>query len=188
MACGPARAARGREGADPAERRARGRRQELPWVRIEKEYTFETDEGAVSLADLFGGRSQLAHVPLHVRPGVHRGLSGVLGDRGRLQRFGRPPREPRRGDVGGIPRTAREAPGLQAPDELELSVGILLRQRLQLRLQCLGYRGAAARGDRRIQLPPVDTKPILERPVPGSASSRPCREPILRRIRGRRPA
>src|SRR6202162_260197 len=35
------------------------RRQELPWVRIDKEYHFETDEGTASLADLFGGRSQL---------------------------------------------------------------------------------------------------------------------------------
>jgi predicted dithiol-disulfide oxidoreductase (DUF899 family) len=35
------------------------RRQELPWVRIEKEYIFETDEGPASLADLFRGRSQL---------------------------------------------------------------------------------------------------------------------------------
>src|SRR5258707_3595988 len=35
------------------------RRQELPWVRIDKEYRFETDEGTVSLADLFKGRSQL---------------------------------------------------------------------------------------------------------------------------------
>ena len=34
-------------------------RQELPWVRIEKDYRFETDEGTASLADLFGGRSQL---------------------------------------------------------------------------------------------------------------------------------
>ena len=34
-------------------------RQELPWVRIEKEYQFDTDEGAASLADLFRGRSQL---------------------------------------------------------------------------------------------------------------------------------
>src|SRR5215469_9196342 len=34
-------------------------RQELPWVRIGKEYRFETDEGTASLADLFGGRSQL---------------------------------------------------------------------------------------------------------------------------------
>jgi predicted dithiol-disulfide oxidoreductase (DUF899 family) len=35
------------------------RRQELPWVRIDKNYTFETEEGAASLADLFKGRSQL---------------------------------------------------------------------------------------------------------------------------------
>jgi predicted dithiol-disulfide oxidoreductase (DUF899 family) len=35
------------------------RRQELPWVPIEKEYRFETDEGSASLADLFRGRSQL---------------------------------------------------------------------------------------------------------------------------------
>ena len=34
-------------------------RQELPWVRINKQYRFETDEGAASLADLFRGRSQL---------------------------------------------------------------------------------------------------------------------------------
>jgi predicted dithiol-disulfide oxidoreductase (DUF899 family) len=35
------------------------RRLELPWVRIDKEYRFETDEGSASLADLFRGRSQL---------------------------------------------------------------------------------------------------------------------------------
>src|SRR6266571_948416 len=35
------------------------RRQELPWVRIDKEYRFETDEGSASLVDLFRGRSQL---------------------------------------------------------------------------------------------------------------------------------
>ena len=35
------------------------RRQELPWVRIDKEYRFDTDEGHASLANLFKGRSQL---------------------------------------------------------------------------------------------------------------------------------
>ncbi len=35
------------------------RRQELPWVRVDKAYRFETDEGSASLADLFKGRSQL---------------------------------------------------------------------------------------------------------------------------------
>jgi predicted dithiol-disulfide oxidoreductase (DUF899 family) len=35
------------------------RRQELPWVRVEKDYRFDTDDGKASLADLFRGRSQL---------------------------------------------------------------------------------------------------------------------------------
>ena len=34
-------------------------RQQIPWVRIEKDYRFDTDEGSASLADLFRGRSQL---------------------------------------------------------------------------------------------------------------------------------
>jgi predicted dithiol-disulfide oxidoreductase (DUF899 family) len=34
-------------------------RQQLPWVRVDKEYRFDTDEGPASLADLFRGRSQL---------------------------------------------------------------------------------------------------------------------------------
>jgi predicted dithiol-disulfide oxidoreductase (DUF899 family) len=35
-------------------------RRELPWVAIEKDYSFETDNGPKSLPDLFDGRSQLA--------------------------------------------------------------------------------------------------------------------------------
>ena len=35
------------------------RRRELPWVRVDKEYRFDTDAGSASLADLFQGRSQL---------------------------------------------------------------------------------------------------------------------------------
>jgi predicted dithiol-disulfide oxidoreductase (DUF899 family) len=35
------------------------RRQELPWVRVDKAYRFETEEGSASLEELFRGRSQL---------------------------------------------------------------------------------------------------------------------------------
>jgi predicted dithiol-disulfide oxidoreductase (DUF899 family) len=35
------------------------RRQDLPWVRVEKDYLFDTEDGEASLADLFHGRSQL---------------------------------------------------------------------------------------------------------------------------------
>jgi predicted dithiol-disulfide oxidoreductase (DUF899 family) len=34
-------------------------RQQLPWVRVDKDYRFETPAGRASLADLFQGRSQL---------------------------------------------------------------------------------------------------------------------------------
>jgi predicted dithiol-disulfide oxidoreductase (DUF899 family) len=34
-------------------------RQELPWVQVDKEYRFDTEEGNASLRDLFRGRSQL---------------------------------------------------------------------------------------------------------------------------------
>jgi predicted dithiol-disulfide oxidoreductase (DUF899 family) len=59
MAGGAARAARRREGAHaPHDELARMRR-ELPWVRVDKDYAFDTDEGDASLADLFRVRSQL---------------------------------------------------------------------------------------------------------------------------------
>jgi predicted dithiol-disulfide oxidoreductase (DUF899 family) len=35
------------------------KRRELPWVPVEEEYSFETDEGTKSLVELFDGRSQL---------------------------------------------------------------------------------------------------------------------------------
>src|SRR5579862_996741 len=35
------------------------RRQALPWVSVEKEYRFDTDDGSASLTELFRGHSQL---------------------------------------------------------------------------------------------------------------------------------
>ncbi|QRY77726.1 DUF899 domain-containing protein [Pseudomonas sp. PDNC002] len=35
------------------------KRQALPWVKIDKDYRFDTEQGVATLADLFGGRSQL---------------------------------------------------------------------------------------------------------------------------------
>src|SRR2546426_11363306 len=35
------------------------KRLELPWVRVDKEYEFDTDDGKKTLAELFDGRSQL---------------------------------------------------------------------------------------------------------------------------------
>jgi predicted dithiol-disulfide oxidoreductase (DUF899 family) len=48
-------------------------RRELPWVRVEKEYTFDTDEGRRSLAELFDGRSQLLAYHIMFGPEYGRG-------------------------------------------------------------------------------------------------------------------
>jgi predicted dithiol-disulfide oxidoreductase (DUF899 family) len=41
------------------ERKVTEQRRQLPWVRVEKEYEFDTEDGKKTLADLFEGRSQL---------------------------------------------------------------------------------------------------------------------------------
>jgi predicted dithiol-disulfide oxidoreductase (DUF899 family) len=46
------------EHAERSEELAR-ERHELPWVPVETEYTFETEDGKKTLAELFDGRSQL---------------------------------------------------------------------------------------------------------------------------------
>jgi predicted dithiol-disulfide oxidoreductase (DUF899 family) len=59
MAGRPQGPARTREGASRQGDELARRRQQLPWVRIEQEYSFETDDGTKTLAELFDGRSQL---------------------------------------------------------------------------------------------------------------------------------
>jgi predicted dithiol-disulfide oxidoreductase (DUF899 family) len=48
-------------------------RRELPWVKVEKEYVFDGPNGKETLADLFGGRSQLIIYHFMFRPGWEEG-------------------------------------------------------------------------------------------------------------------
>jgi predicted dithiol-disulfide oxidoreductase (DUF899 family) len=48
-------------------------RRELPWIRLTKDYQFETDKGKASLADLFKGRSQLVVYHFMFGPGYTAG-------------------------------------------------------------------------------------------------------------------
>jgi predicted dithiol-disulfide oxidoreductase (DUF899 family) len=54
-------------------------RSELPWVPVEKEYTFDTDEGPKTLAELFGGRSQLLIYHLMFGPSYQAACPGCTG-------------------------------------------------------------------------------------------------------------
>lgn len=49
------------------------RRRKLPWVKIDKAYTFDSPRGRVALADLFEGRSQLAVYHFMLGPGWKEG-------------------------------------------------------------------------------------------------------------------
>src|SRR5256885_3082526 len=48
-------------------------RRDLPWVKVEKEYEFDTEDGKKSLADLFDGRSQLLAYNVMFGPDYARG-------------------------------------------------------------------------------------------------------------------
>ena len=51
-------------------------RRALPWVKVEKEYVFQTEEGPRTLSDLFAGRSQLIVYHFMFAPGWSEGCSG----------------------------------------------------------------------------------------------------------------
>ena len=55
------------------------RRRELPWVRLGKDYCFDTEAGEVSMADLFQGRSQLSSTIFMFDPGLGRGCPSCSG-------------------------------------------------------------------------------------------------------------
>ncbi len=54
----------------------RAERRQLPWVRVDKTYTFEGPDGPRTLADLFGGRSQLAIYHFMLTPGADHVCTG----------------------------------------------------------------------------------------------------------------
>jgi predicted dithiol-disulfide oxidoreductase (DUF899 family) len=49
------------------------KRRELPWERVQKNYSFDTPQGKKSLADLFGGKSQLIVYHFMLGPGWEAG-------------------------------------------------------------------------------------------------------------------
>jgi len=51
-------------------------RRDLPWVKVDTEYVFESPEGPVSLSELFKGRSQLIVYHFMFAPGWDEGCSG----------------------------------------------------------------------------------------------------------------
>ena len=110
-------------------------RQELPWVRVDKEYRFETDAGSASLADLFRGRSQLLMYHFMFGPEYTAGCpacsavtDGFNGSVVHLENHDVTMMAVSRAPIAAIQ-------GVQAPDGVDLPVGVVVRQRLELRLR-----------------------------------------------------
>jgi predicted dithiol-disulfide oxidoreductase (DUF899 family) len=124
------------------------RRQELPWVRIDKEYRLETDEGSVTLPDLFRGRSQLLVYHFMFGPDYEAGCPSCSGADDSTA-------PPHLANHDVMLRAVSRAPfaKLQAYKRwMGGRSGVRVRRRLQLR-----FRGSVSeeqqRRERRIQLP-----------------------------------
>ena len=181
MARGAARTARGREGTHAAQRRTRaaaaGSCRGFASTRtIDSRLT----TGSASLQDLFRGRSQLLVYHFMFGPDYRPGA--------------RPARRLRMGSTGSPSTspttTSRCAAVSRAPlaklqaykrrHGLDVSVGVVVQQRFQRRLQRRRHRAAAARRERRLQLPARATG------VTDPAAMRADRRRFRRRMRNRR--
>ena len=133
--------------AEQAERNAkiRERRLALPWVRVDKEYEFDTEDGKKTLAELFDGRSQLLAYNIMFGPDYSKGACpGCTSPRRRPRRVARPPQPPRRDPGLLLAGADRAAHGLQAADGLAVSLRVHLQHRLPVRLRARAERGAGA--------------------------------------------
>ena len=119
------------------------KRRELPWVPVEKDYRFETEDGTKTLADLFDGRSQLLVYHFMFGPPYEAGCPVCSSIADTLDPPGRPPEGQGHHPAARLPRAAREAPRLQGADGLGHRLGLERRQRLQPRPRLPAHRGGA---------------------------------------------
>ena len=127
-------------------------RMELPWVRVDEAYRFDTEDGEATLADLFRGRSQLLVYHFMYGPDWSEGCPSCSAV---ADGFDETFVHLQNHDVAFtavIARPARQAPGLSGPDGVELSVGVVRAERLQLRFRRVLHRGVGGRR-RVVQLP-----------------------------------
>ena len=103
------------------------RRRELPWVPVDKEYGFDTEDGRKTLAELFDGRSQLLVYHFMFGPDYEAGCPSCSSIADGFNGFVVHLAHQRRDDALRLARAARQAPGLQRADGLDVPVGVVAR-------------------------------------------------------------
>ena len=134
--------------------RLAARRRELPWVKVDQPYVFESPQGPVSLADLFEGRSQLIVYHFMLGPGWEEGCRGCSYVSDHFDWGAAPPERPRCRLHGGLVGPARGNRALQGTDGLGIPVGVVARQLVQPRLPGVLHPGGSRSRPGRLQLRP----------------------------------
>ena len=138
-------------------------RRELPWVRVEKEYTFDTDGGTKTLAELFDGRSQLLVYHFMFGPEYTKGGCPTCSSMADAFDGLLPHLNNRDVTFLAISRAPLEQlQAIQAAHGLAVPVGFVVGQRLQLRLRRLVHEGAAAGGSIEYNYRSFDPAPLLQ--------------------------
>ena len=119
------------------------KRSRLPWVPVEKDYRFETEQGTTEPRRAVRWPQPAHDLPLHVRAVLRGGMPGLLLDRGHARRPGAAPQGQGHHPDARLPRAAREADRLQAADGLGHRLGVERRQRLQPRHRLHAHGGGA---------------------------------------------
>ena len=134
-----------RRNSRQARERLAEQRRALPWVKVDKNYVFDGPNGKVTLGDLFGGRPQLVVQHVMFAPDWEAACKSCSFWADGLERMV-PHLAARDTTMVAVSlRAGRQARGLQAADGLDLRLGVVREQRLQLRLRGLVH----ARADRR---------------------------------------
>ena len=100
-------------------------RRALPWVRIDKNYVFDTPEGPRTLAELFEGRRQLLVQHFMFAPGLGAGLPELLVHGRPQRRHERAPGASRRHVRGDLARAAGRDRALSPAHGLAVQVGVV---------------------------------------------------------------
>src|SRR6266536_2164734 len=165
----------------------KSKRLDLPWVRVEKEYEFDSEEARRPSRPLRRALTA-ARLQRYVRPRLHaRRLPRLHRPGRRARRLARPPEPPRRDVALFLEGADRAADRLQAADGLAVPLRLHLQHRLRLRLRPCADRGAGAadsrgQGDDR---QPSRLAPGVVTPDRGRAQGRAARGPELDRLRAR---